>query len=100
MGLLSLTTLTLAALAVAAPSPRQDAGLTYKDFSSSNGIVYRVAIPDVTAAPFDVALQIVAPKAVGWAGLAWGGSMLNNPLTVAYPNGDTVTVSSRVAGYV
>ncbi|PKS05596.1 hypothetical protein jhhlp_008114 [Lomentospora prolificans] len=99
MGLLSLAAVTLATLGstLAAPSPRQAAGLTYKEFSTPSGIVYRVAIPEASAAPFDVALQIVAPKATGWAGIAWGGSMSNNPLTIAYPNGETVTASSRIA---
>ncbi|CAI4220127.1 unnamed protein product [Parascedosporium putredinis] len=78
-------------------TPLSATGLTYKDFSTPNGIAFRIAIPDAAAAPFDVAIQIVAPKAVGWAGLAWGGTMANCPLTIAYPNGETVTASSRTA---
>ncbi|KAK3337567.1 hypothetical protein B0T19DRAFT_397174 [Cercophora scortea] len=62
---------------------------------ATHNIVYRIAIPEVTAAPFDILLQIVAPKAVGWAGLAWGGKMSNNPLTIAWPNGNSALVSSR-----
>ncbi|KAK3695648.1 hypothetical protein B0T22DRAFT_508949 [Podospora appendiculata] len=62
---------------------------------ATHNIIYRIAIPEVTAAPFDILLQIVAPKAVGWAGLAWGGKMSNNPLTIAWPNGDSALVSSR-----
>lgn len=93
----SLSALAPAALAAAGPlTPRQDA-LTYQDFSPAAGITYRIATPAGAAAGFDVALQIVAPSAVGWAGIGWGGGMLNNPLVVAWPNGDTVTVSSRTA---
>ena len=44
-----------------------------------------------------VVLQVVAPNALGWVGLAWGGSMIRNPLTVSYPNGQKPTVSSRWA---
>ncbi|KAK4039553.1 hypothetical protein C8A01DRAFT_46968 [Parachaetomium inaequale] len=63
---------------------------------SASDIVYRIAIPDVSAAPFDVLLQIVAPiDKVGWAGVAWDGKMNGNPLTVAWPNGDSAVVSSR-----
>ncbi|SPO03630.1 related to cellobiose dehydrogenase [Cephalotrichum gorgonifer] len=92
----------LAALAAAAPSSllaaRQDTtGLAYKEFSTPSGILYRIAIPEGATAPFDIAFQIVAPVRAGWAGIAWGGSMLNNPLSVAWPNGDTVTVTSRIA---
>ncbi|KAK4160802.1 cellobiose dehydrogenase [Cladorrhinum sp. PSN259] len=60
-------------------------------------ITYRIAIPEVSAAPFDVLLQIVAPISTGWAALAWGGKMTNNPLTVAWPNGKSAVVSSRFA---
>ncbi|KAK4171326.1 hypothetical protein QBC36DRAFT_367173, partial [Triangularia setosa] len=62
----------------------------------THDIIYRIAIPDVAAAPFDVLLQIVAPASkAGWAGIAWGGKMAANPLTVAWPNGNTAVVSSR-----
>lgn len=62
---------------------------------AAQNLIYRIAIPDVQAAPFDILLQIVAPKTVGWAGIAWGGQMSNNPLTIGWPNGDSVVVSSR-----
>lgn len=62
----------------------------------TNDIAYRIAIPDVASAPFDVLLQIVAPiNKAGWAGIAWGGKMNLNPLTVAWPNGGSVVASSR-----
>lgn len=64
----------------------------------TDNIVFRIAIPDVEAAPFDILLQVVAPKAAaGWAGLAWGGAMTGNPLTIAWPNEDGAVVSSRWA---
>lgn len=61
----------------------------------AQGVVYRIAIPDVQAAPFDILLQIVAPKTVGWAAIAWGGKMTSNPLTVGWPNANTAVASSR-----
>ncbi|KXX75414.1 Cellobiose dehydrogenase [Madurella mycetomatis] len=65
---------------------------------STSEVVYRIAIPDVSTAPFDVLLQIVAPIATaGWAGISWGGTMTDNPLTVGWPNGDSAVVSSRFA---
>lgn len=46
----------------------------YSEYISPEKIAYRFAIPEnATAGNFDVLLQIVAPKTVGWAGLAWGG---------------------------
>ncbi|KAH6855352.1 hypothetical protein B0I37DRAFT_423604 [Chaetomium sp. MPI-CAGE-AT-0009] len=62
----------------------------------TSNIYYRIAIPEVSAAPFDVLLQIVAPlDKAGWAGVAWGGTMNGNPLTVGWPSGDSAIVSSR-----
>ncbi|XDG09088.1 hypothetical protein ABKA04_008703 [Annulohypoxylon sp. FPYF3050] len=45
-------------------------------------ITWRIAIPSVGEGPFDVLLQVVAPNRVGWAGLAWGGGMLYNPISL------------------
>lgn len=64
---------------------------------AAHDITFRIAIPETTAAPFDVLLQIVAPVTVGWASVAWGGKMANNPLTVGWPNGNSAVVSSRLA---
>jgi hypothetical protein len=113
MGLGSFTVAALAILgtAMAAPAdevvPRAAAAkycdaatsVCYTEFSSTNNIIFRVAIPDTATAttPFDLLLQIVAPKAIGWAGLAWGGAMTYNPLTIAWPNGNGAVVSSRRA---
>jgi hypothetical protein len=108
MGLLQITAATLAVAGSvfampAAPNAAQakycDAttSLCYNEWKSSSNIIYRVAIPQATAAPFDIAIQIVAPKTAGWAGIAWGGSMTNNPITMAWPNGDTVMASARMA---
>ncbi|KAI0202570.1 hypothetical protein F4808DRAFT_420603 [Astrocystis sublimbata] len=60
-------------------------------------ISYRLAIPNVTASPFDLILQIAAPKTVQWAGLALGGRMVNNTIAMAWANGNTTVVSSRWA---
>ncbi|CAK7222109.1 hypothetical protein SBRCBS47491_004758 [Sporothrix bragantina] len=104
-----LTALALAASVLAAPAteilPRasdakvcDDASkLCYSEYVASNGVSYRIAIPDTAtaAAPYDIALSIVAPKAVGWAGIAWGGAMASNPLTLGWSNAATAVVSSR-----
>lgn len=58
---------------------------------------FRVAFPDTASPPFDALLQIISPVAVGWAGWCWGGRMVNNPLTIAWQNGQNVTVTSRWA---
>lgn len=103
--------LVLAATALAAPSgevlPRaseakvcdEASKLCYSEYVAASGVSYRIAIPDTATAtaPYDIALSIVAPKAIGWAGVAWGGAMTNNPLTVGWSNAATAVVSSRLA---
>ena len=76
---------------------------THAAATLTSNIIYRIAqpanIPSNT--PYDIVLQVVAPTSLGWVGLAWGSSMVKNPLTVAYPNGGKgATVSSRWATYV
>jgi len=89
MGLLHVAgALALAASAV---------GQKLAEFKSPTAnILYRIAVPD-SAPPYDVLVQIVAPVGTGWAGLAFGGGMLNNPLVVAWPNGQSAMVSPRWA---
>ncbi|SPQ19805.1 edc10232-e76d-4a7e-9954-40ff2686b0aa [Thermothielavioides terrestris] len=54
--------------------------------TDGHGITVRIAIPDNVQSytAFDAVIQMVIPNEVGWAGLAWGGSMTNNPLLVAW----------------
>jgi hypothetical protein len=50
--------------------------------------------------PYDAIITITAPVSnTTWAGFAWAGTMVWNPLTVAWPNGKTAVVSSRFALY-
>lgn len=78
-------------------------GFTFTSFDAAyqigRYISYRVAIPaNATAGqPYDAVLQVVAPADVGWAGLAWGGGMVRNPLSVNWASGSTPVVSSRWA---
>ncbi|KIH95167.1 hypothetical protein SPBR_03535 [Sporothrix brasiliensis 5110] len=106
-----LASLALAASALAAPAtellPRSSdakacdatSKICYSEYVSPNGVSFRIAIPDTATAtaPYDIALSIVAPKAIGWAAVAWGGAMANNPLTVGWSNAATAVVSSRRA---
>lgn len=84
--------------AVTAKFCPQGTAICFSEYKvASHDITFRIAIPETAAAPFDVLLQIVAPVAVGWAGLAWGGKMTANPLTVGWPSGKAAIVSSRWA---
>ncbi|OTB00750.1 putative iron reductase domain protein [Hypoxylon sp. CI-4A] len=81
-----------------------DTGFTFSESTvaistGSDGITFRIAIPSdaPTTGGYDAVVQVVAPNAAGWVGLAWGGSMTNNPLTVGWVNGATGVVSGRRA---
>ncbi|KAF2653086.1 iron reductase domain protein [Lophiostoma macrostomum CBS 122681] len=101
--------LTGAALVVLAssqtPTPYYDStsGISYSSVTQANGVTFRVALP-VAVTPADAILQVIAPVKYGWCGFAWGGHMINNPLSVSWPTGATTgqksIVSSRMAlGY-
>jgi hypothetical protein len=81
-----------------------ETGFTFSQYQatyslSGKYITFRIAVPSDAQqnAQYDVVVQIVAPAEVGWLGLAWGGQMTYNPLTVSWANGNTPVVSSRYA---
>jgi len=80
---------------------------TYQSYRLENnrGITFRVAIPDGqtnTNTAFDLVVQLIVPNEVGWCGIAWGGSMKENPLLIVFRNSNNqgVLASSRWATYV
>ncbi|KAK6840163.1 hypothetical protein PG995_006585 [Apiospora arundinis] len=99
--LLALVSPILAADSVAYKDP--ETGFTFAQFNAQyvigKYITYRIATPSNVAAgtPYDAVVQVAAPVDVGWTGLAWGGYMTYSPLTVAWQNGNSATVSSRYA---
>ncbi len=73
-------------------------GVCYSEISVGVApITWRIAIPSVAEGPFDILLQIVAPKSVGWAGIAWGGGMLYNPISLGWANGNSTVPGARFA---
>jgi Cytochrome domain of cellobiose dehydrogenase len=74
--------------------------ITYSSYTSPAGITYGVALPMNVSDPYDAIISITAPVSnTTWAGFAWGGTMVWNPLTVGWANGKTSVVSSRFALY-
>ncbi|KAI1810641.1 hypothetical protein GGS20DRAFT_164190 [Poronia punctata] len=76
-----------------------ETGFTFSQYSAAyaigSNINFRVAVPSPAPDNYDLVFQIVAPNAVGWTGLAWGASMLNNPLTIGWAADNTVVGSVR-----
>ncbi|KAF2277456.1 cellulose binding iron reductase-like protein [Westerdykella ornata] len=67
----------------------------YKDPESD--IYIGIALPKNPVDPYDAVITITSPVKHYWVGFAWGGQMVWNPLTVAWKNDKTTTVSSRFA---
>ncbi|KAI5859961.1 CBD9-like protein [Durotheca rogersii] len=79
-----------------------DTGFTFSQYNApiTTGSVYitfRIAIPSTAIAgqSYDAVLQVVAPNTAGWVGVAWGGSMTNNPLLIGWVNGGSAVASVR-----
>lgn len=79
-----------------------ETGFTFTQYMGAydigKNIAFRIAVPSPVTpnSSYDTVLQVVVPiDVVGWVGLAWGGSMLNDPLTVFWVNGRTPVISSR-----
>lgn len=120
---LAVALLALAGLSTAAPAPDTDGqlitlgerdleprqsvvgswrycspetGLCYNSYETIGKGIYRIALPDnASGGNYDIALQLVAPRNYGWTALSFGGSMINAPIVMAWPNGGTCEVSSR-----
>jgi len=105
---IGLVALILNHVVAAASSVYMDpeTGLTF----SSESVVFklntkpmdiRIAVPSTagTNSDYDIVVQIVAPNEVGWAGLAFGANMKQNPLLLVWRNANNndVVVSGRWA---
>ncbi|KAI1411568.1 CBD9-like protein [Hypoxylon sp. FL1857] len=79
-----------------------DTGFSFSQYNAlvttgTSSITFRIAIPSPAPANYDAVVQVVAPISAGWVGLAWGGSMTNNPLLVGWTNGANAVASIRRA---
>ncbi|RWA11950.1 hypothetical protein EKO27_g3165 [Xylaria grammica] len=76
-----------------------ETGFTFSEYQAAfvigQAITFRVAVPSPAPDKYDLVFQIIAPTAVGWTGLAWGASMVNDPLTIGWASGSTAVVSVR-----
>ncbi|KAF2869417.1 hypothetical protein BDV95DRAFT_99165 [Massariosphaeria phaeospora] len=97
---LSLATYALAQEGEVASKVVCDAAtkICYSSYSDAgSGMTFGIALPKNVTAPYDAIIKITAPVENTWVGFAWGGQMVWNPLTVAWANGKSATVSARFA---
>ncbi|KAF1833300.1 hypothetical protein BDW02DRAFT_648488 [Decorospora gaudefroyi] len=72
--------------------------ISYSSYTEpETGMTFGIALPKVVTDPYDAIIRITAPITHGWAGFAWGGTMVWNPLSVAWPNKESATISARFA---
>lgn len=75
--------------------------ISFSSYTAVSGTTYGIALPMNVSYPYDAIIKITAPIANNtWAGFCWGGTMVWNPLTVAWANistTDPTVVSSRFA---
>ncbi|KAK8112397.1 hypothetical protein PG984_012923 [Apiospora sp. TS-2023a] len=66
-----------------------ETGITFQQYPSTDGVTFRVALPDLMSPgqPYDILLQVEAPKSMGWVGWSWAGQMTYSPLTILWANG-------------
>ncbi|KAH3945777.1 hypothetical protein HBH53_141500 [Parastagonospora nodorum] len=75
-----------------------DTKICYSSYSDAeSGMTFGIALPKNVTDPYDAVIKITAPIANTWAGFSWGGNMVWNPLSVAWPNGKSGTISARFA---
>ncbi|KAF1912392.1 cellulose binding iron reductase-like protein [Ampelomyces quisqualis] len=75
-----------------------DTEICYSSYSNAeSGMTFGIALPKTVTDPYDVILKMTAPIANKWAGFSWGGNMVWNPLSVAWANGNSGTISARFA---
>lgn len=73
----------------------------YSQYSDAeSGMTFGVALPKNVTDPYNAVIRITAPITNTWAGFSWGGNMVWNPLSVAWANGKSGTISARFALYV
>lgn len=77
-----------------------DTKICYSTYSNAaSGLEFGVALPKNVTDPYDAIIKVTAPISHVWAGFAWGGQMVWNPLTVAWSNGNSGIASARFALY-
>ncbi|EUC30277.1 iron reductase domain protein [Bipolaris zeicola 26-R-13] len=72
--------------------------ISYSSYTEpATGMTFGVALPKNVTDPYNAIIRITAPVTNQWVGFSWGGNMVWNPLSVAWPNGQSGVVSSRFA---
>ena len=87
--------------ALAQSTAYSDEGINFQGITDPTyGVTYGFVFPPIAssgAQPTDFIAEIVAPVAAKWIGVALGGAMIGDLLLVAWPNGNSIVSSTRMA---
>lgn len=88
----------VAAAASAAPFTDSNTGITFETYSDSSiGFSWGMAFPETIDTDFIGQIVVPLTDGAGWGGISFGGDMTKHLLFVAWPNGDEIMTSFRLA---
>lgn len=87
-----------AAAATAAPYTDPNTGITFETYlESSLAFSWGMVFPETMGTDFIGQLVVPLTDGAGWGGISFGGDMTEHLLFVAWPNGDDIVTSFRLA---
>lgn len=86
------------ALSAAAPFTDANTGITFETYLDSDmSFSFGMTFPETIGTDFIGQMVVPLTDGAGWGGVSLGGSMTDNLLFVAWPNGDDIVSSFRLA---
>lgn len=96
---LALLAYISAVAGAAAPYTDPNTGITFEtNFASDvEGLSFGMVLPETITTDFIAQLVVPLTDGAGWGGISFGGDMTQHLIFVAWPNGDEVMTSFRLA---
>lgn len=95
---LALLAYTSAVAGAAAPYTDPNTGITFETFFASDvGLSFGMVFPETITTDFIGQLVVPLTSGAGWGGISFGGDMTEHLLFVAWPNGNDIVTSFRLA---
>lgn len=95
---LALLAYTSAVAGAAAPYTDPNTGITFETFFASDvDLSFGMVVPETITTDFIAQLVVPLTDGSGWGGISFGGGMTDHLIFVAWPNGDDIMTSFRLA---
>lgn len=86
------------ALSKAAPFTDANTGITFETYLDTDmSFSFGMVLPETIGTDFIGQMVVPLTDGAGWGGVSLGGSMTDNLILVAWPNGDDIVTSFRLA---